>query len=266
MSWLTNIFKQKDTPMIELASPETTTPAQPSPAVAEPVVIEAHHPRLATADPLDGETLERHLRARSQPHLHGTALRLAAAKSRLADLNEAQALLSAAEDARHFTGADPKEWLLNELAQVEAAIVEAQEGLRREKARREARHSRVSPLNVAVSDLHGRLIHERTVLSDRASLLRSGAGVDTSASEKLDHLKKAGLTDAQIASLHQVPTGSTELDKLIARLEEIAPQIAALEAWLASERRESDHHHLNGLGIEPALIEAARPVGEEVAP
>lgn len=266
MSWLSDLLQTKEkTAMTIEPAPETTTPVQPSPAAAEPVVIEAHHPRLATAGPLDGETLERHLRARSQPHLHGTALRLAAAKSRLADLTEAQALLSMAEDARHFTGADPKEWLLNELTKVEAAIAKAQEGLRREKARREARSRRVAPLHLAVSDLHGRLIHERTVLSDRAALLKRGGGVDTSADERLRHLKKAGLSDEQIAGLRHVPTVNPDLERYAARMAETAPQIASLEAWLASERRESDHHHLAGLGFDD-LIEGARPVGEEVAP
>jgi septal ring factor EnvC (AmiA/AmiB activator) len=251
---------------IELASPETTAPAHPSPAAAEPVVIEPVHPVLFTGDALDAETLERHLRARAQWKLHGLALRVAAAKSRLADLAEAKAMLSAAEDARHHEGVDPEEWLLAELAQVEAAIAEAQEGLRREKARRDARHSRVSPLHVAVSDLHGRLIHERTVLCDRASLQKRGGGVDTGAAERLLHLKKAGLSDEQIAALRHVPTVNPDLERYAARLAETAPQIAALEAWLASERRESDHHHLAGLGIDPALIEAARPVDESEAP
>lgn len=265
MTWLADLLRPQpkhEAPMtIELASPETNTSAQPSPATAEPVVIEAHHPRLATADALDDETLERHLIARMDPKLQIAAMRVAAEKSRLADITSAQSALSQAEDARHFAGWDPELWLRDELEAVQAEIAAAEAGVKRSQARYEAYRSRVMPLQSAVSELHGNLVRERDLLNSRIDLLKRDGGISR---DSTIHLRKAGLTPEQIASLGTVDPGARDLERYEARIAETAPKVSAIERWIETGRR--DHRLLDGLGIDPALIEAARPVGEEAAP
>lgn len=266
MSWLTDLFKPQprhDTPMtIELAPADPTIPAPEQTAIPDPVttIIEPMHPRLHTADPLSAEELERHLLGQSNARLQGIALRVAAARARLADLTSAAEALSMAIDAAHYTGCDPEQWLQVELAEVLAQIEQAEVGSKRADARRVARSNRVTPLIVAVANMHTTLLRERDLLRERAYLLRKGPGISNSPIQKL---REAGLNEEQIASLGQLDPGAKTLAKYGARLAEIEPVIAALDRWHASGKRE--HHHLDGLGFD-SLIAAAQPVGEEVAP
>lgn len=259
MSWLTALFipqPRHETPMtIELAATDPTCPAPESITVIEPM-----HPRLHTADPLPAEELERHLVGTSNHRLQGIALRVAAARARLADLTSAAEALSMAVDAAHYTGCDPEAWLQGELAEVLAQIEQAEAGRQRADARRVARSNQVTPLATAVSRLHTTLVRERDLLRERAHLLRKGTGISNSPIQKL---REAGLNEEQIASLGQLDPGAKTLAKYGARLAAIQPVIAALDRWHASGKR--DHHHLDGLGFD-SLIAAAQPMDEEVAP
>lgn len=241
-----------DAPSIRLTPVLTTT--------TEPAAVGIMPPILATADALDGETLERHVVALGNVRLQGLAQRVAAARSRLVDLTAAAEALSMAEDARHYVGADPEQWLLAELTEINSKIAEAEAGRKRMEARRVARSERVTPLRAAVGKYHSTLMHERDVLSDRVYLLNHGHGLDQAPSQLL---RQAGLTAEQIAAVGTINPGEVDHVKYTARLAEIAPKIAKIEAWVASGYR--DHQHLDGMGFE-SLIAAAQPAGEEVAP
>lgn len=267
MSLLADILKPQQKPVtpmaIEIATTtHTTSPAQEQATTNEPATsfIESMHPRLHTADALSAEELERHLVALSQQRLQGLAQRVAAARSRLLDLTAAAEALSMAVDAAHYTGCDSEHWLLNDLAEVLAQIEQAEAGRKRAGARLVARSARVTPLTTAVGKLHTDLVRERDVLSERAYLLRKGIGMDKAPEH---HLRQAGLTTEQIAALGPVSQADKDLAAYTARLEASAPKIAAIEAWQASGY--CDHHHLEDLGFD-ALIAAAQPVFEEVAP
>lgn len=271
MSWLTALFHplpKPDTPMsIELATTDHTDAATahtPVPEPAAPVIVEGQHPRLFTADPLDAETLERHLLAKAQHRLQGLALRVAAARSRLLDLTAADEALSAAEDARHFQGAEPEAWLLAVLAEVEVEIAEAEAGRKRIEARRRARSQRVDPLRSAVGWRHSSLARERSVLAERLFLLNKP--LPPREANPLQRLLDAGLSREQIALIGGPvdPDAARQADreKIAARLAQIGPELAAIAAWQSSGQRV--HQHLNGLGFD-ALIEAAKPV-DEVTP
>lgn len=264
MTWLADLLKpplKPVTPMaIELAQSEPTTSPAPVHALPPVTVVAPVYPILHSADPLDAETLERHLEGACNPRLQGLAQRVAAARSRLADLTEAATALSMALDSAHYTGCDPEHWLQNDLAEALAQIEQAEAGRKRAEARRVARSARVSPLTTAVGQLHTGLVRERDVLKERVYLLRKGIGQDTAPEH---HLRQAGLTTEQIAALGPVSQSEKDLAAYTARLEASAPKIAAIEVWQASGYR--DHHRLAGLGFD-ALIEAAQPVDEEVAP
>lgn len=247
------------TPMsIELAN----TPVS---ATSEPIVIEPMHPRLHTADALTAEELERHLEGASNPRLLGLAGRVAAARSRLLDLTAAAEALSMAVDAAHLMGTTAEGWLQNDLAEVLAQIEHAEAGRKRAEARRVARSARITPLRSAASMLHTKLLAERDRLADDRHLIKKNIGLPVDGQHQ--RLIDAGLTLEQIALLGGVTAPDVkrqeDIQRIDARLAEIEPQIAALDAWMASGKR--DHQHLAGLGLE-ALIEAAKPVDEEVAP
>ena len=264
MSWLADLLKpplKPVTPMaIELAQSEPTTSPAPVHAIPPVTVVAPVYPVLHSDGPLDAETLERHLEGACNPRLQGLAKRVAAARSRLADLTEAATVLSMAMDAAHFMGTTAEGWMENDLAEVLAQIEQAEAGRKRAEARRVARSARVTPLTIAVSKLQTELVRERDVLKERVYLLRKGTGQDKSPEH---HLRQAGLTTEQIAALGPVSQADKDLAAYTARLEASAPKIACIEAWMASGYR--DHHHLAGLGFD-ALIEAAQPVDEEVAP
>lgn len=252
---------------IQLAPAEPTSPApvqnnEPGPEAA---VIEPMHPRLFSADPLSGEDLERHLVAKSNHRLQGLAQRVAAARSRLVDMTAAASVVSAAEEARHFQGADPEAWLLDELAAIQAQIAQAEAGRKRADARWLARSKRITPLHSAVGMAHAKLLAERDRLADDRSLIKKNLGMPVAGQHQ--RLLDAGLTLEQIASLGGVVAPDErrrqDVQRIDARLAEIEPQITALEAWHASGKR--DHQHLAGLGFDD-LIKSAQPVGEEVAP
>lgn len=270
MSWLADILNpQKSvTPMaIELDQSEPTSPApeQNNALGPEAAVIEPMHPRLFSADPLSGEDLERHLVAKSNHRLQGLAQCVAAARSRLLDLTAAASAVSAAEDARHFQGAAPEAWLMDELATVQALIEQAEAGRKRADARRVARSQCVTPLISAVGNKHTTLEHERETLWKHRHLL-SAPLVGREASPYQRPID-AGLSPEQIALIGatQAPDAARQKDRdrINDRLAETEPQIAAIERWQASGHR--DHHHLAGLGFD-ALIEAAQPVDESEAP
>lgn len=260
MNWLSTLIsaQQKSTNVIELAN-------SPAPATREHVVIEEAPPILHSAAPLDAQTLERHIDALANPKLQGLALRVAAARSRLIDMTAAASVVSAAEDARHFQGADPEAWLLDELAAVEAQIAQAEAGRKRADARRLARSKRITPLHSAGSMLHTKLLYARESLWDLHHTIKKQLG--TVEDGQYEKLLAAGLTREQIATVggFSAPDDrrNAELQRIQKQLDEIEPQIAALDAWMASGKR--DHQHLAGLGFDD-LIEAAKPVGEEVAP
>lgn len=263
MSWLADILKPQKpvSPMtIELAPTDPATSPAPVHALPPVTVVAPVYPILHSADPLDAETLERHLEGAFNPRLQGLAKRVAAARSRLLDLTAAAEALSMAVDAAHYTGCDPEHWLQNDLAEVLAQIEQAEAGRKRAEARRVVRSARVTPLTIAVSKLHTELVRERDVLSERVYLLRKGTGQGKSPEH---HLRQAGLTSEQIAALGPVSQADKDLAAYTARLEASAPKIAAIEAWQASGYR--DHVHLEGLGFDH-LVEAAQPVDEEVAP
>lgn len=264
MTWLADLLKpplKPVTPMaIELAQSEPTTSPALVHALPPVTVVAPVYPILHSADPLDAETLERHLEGACNPRLQGLAQRVAAARSRLADLTEAATALSMAVDAAHFMGTTAEGWMENDLAEVLAQIEEAEAGRKRAQARAVARSARITPLRVAVGNLHTVLVRERDVLKERVYLLRNGTGQDKSPEH---HLRQAGLTTEQIAALGPVSQSEKDLATYTARLDASAPKIAAIEAWQASGYR--DHHHLAGLGFD-ALIAAAQPVDEKVAP
>lgn len=260
MSWLADLLstpQQPKTDMIELANSS-------APATREHVVIEPMYPRLFSSDALSADELERHLEATGDTKLQGLALRVAAARSRLNDLTAAAEALSMAVDGAAYIGCTAEEWLQRELAEVQAQIEQAEAGRKRAEARRVARSARITPLHSAASTLHSKLLAERERLWDIHHSIKKQLG--TVEDGQYEKLLAAGLTREQIASVggFSAPDDrrNAELQRIQARLDEIEPQIAALDAWMASGKRA--HQHLAGMGFD-ALIEAAKPVGE-VAP
>lgn len=266
MSWLSYLFpplRHKTHAMIELASDAPTirhTPPLTTKAEPVAVVIEPMHPLLYSVDALGADELERHLIAVGNARLQGVAQRVAAAKSRLCDLTAAAESLSMAVDAAHYTGCDTEAWLQNQLTEVQAQIAQAEAGRKRMEVRRIARSNCTTPLKSAVSQRHSLLVRERDVLSDRLHLLRRGHGIDLAPSQLL---RQAGLTSEQIAAVGTINPGEADIANYTDRLAAAAPEIASIEAWIASGHQ--DHTLLSGLGFD-TQIAAAQPVGEKEAP
>lgn len=246
-----------------LADEASNPPAAPRLRKAVPRSCSAVHPRLASSEPLDAETLERHLLATENRALGGLAARCVVVRRQLLESSGIAELLSRAEDARH-EGADPVAFLEQELAQLQAQLLSARQGRKRIESRRKARSERAIRLELAVAELETRLARERVALREQALLLAKPLpGQD---GNPLQRLLNAGLTREQAKLVGVYDPEETRLTTRQACLERLAviePTLAKIEAFRASGRR--GYQHLAGLGLD-RLVEGARRVDEGAAP
>lgn len=223
------------------------------------------HPLLRSGDALTADQLDRHVLAGRNARLHGLAQGVLLAKRRLLELTAVAQAVSQAVESEHDGGPSAECWLRDETARIEAEIRSAELGAALEKARLSAWSARSNPLVRAVDARHSELVAGRARMSDRLHLLRQPlAGREGS---PLQRMIDAGLTRAQIDKIGGPPdpdeARAAERGRITAWLAEAEAEIAQIERWQASGRR--DHGCLAGLGFD-TLIEAARTPGEGGAP
>lgn len=211
-------------------------------------------PLLGSEQPPDAPTMDAYRLAASDPAVRKLTCACVAELTRLVARGGADHFLHAAIQGAAIEGTTPVQWLQVQLGMLLSEIELVKKEAVTAASRRRADHASIAPLANAVYQLNTSAVAEGESIQRKLYALRQGSN-QVKAAERIDGLRAAGVSDADIEKLGYTPPVGVEheVSALRQRALELDSILARCRAY--SEDPLHDPEHVRGL-VSDDLVDA----------